>query len=165
MAATADTHPFISCLEKNRDAVRQTYSFKFADQKLNQKLISLLLKKQIPFRVKDDQSIHYKPEDEPQIGNELINRLRDTIFKPWQTLSCPNEWVSRYKQYVVLHGIPFAQEYIDDQEGFLLPRKYRPHSWRMDPPAKSNGLQKREPISSKRGGRLTPTRSSPAACC
>ena len=110
-------------------------SFKFADDELNQKLIALV--KGVRWEqvvIDDDGVVHYSAVDEELMENDLIRSIRDQVFPSWQIISCPKNWTELYKQYMVQHGVPFAEEWIDNQLCFLIPRRYRPHSWKIDAP-------------------------------
>ncbi len=110
----------------------QTYSFKFMDDDLNQRLIALLKKAKIKHAVDDDGVIHYSTADEETVGNELLCSIRTGVFPAWQLLSCPADWTQRYKRYMIQHVVPFREERFNNELCFLLPRKYRPHSWELE---------------------------------
>ena len=61
--------------------------------------------------------------------------IRDKVFPSWQVLTCPKDWIERYRDYMNRHGIPFKEELSDGELWFLIPRKYRPHAWKLDDPA------------------------------
>jgi hypothetical protein len=69
--------------------------------------------------------------DTELVENELIASVRDVVFFPWQIISCPKDWTQRYKNYMRKHGIPYVEELIDNQLCFLIPRAFRPHSWKL----------------------------------
>jgi hypothetical protein len=102
------------------------------NDKLNLRLIGLLKKANIDYVVDRDGAIRYSCQDEAVVGNELIRRIRNEVFSPWQLLSCPKEWIERYKQYMRQKHVEFSEELINSQLCFLLPRKYRPHSWKLN---------------------------------
>jgi hypothetical protein len=112
--------------------MNQTYSFKFIDSDLTQRLLALLKKAKIKHVVDQDGVIHYSRADEETVGNELLYSIRTKVFPDWQLLSCPAEWTERYKRYMIQHGVPFREELFNDQMCFVLPRKYRPHSWDLE---------------------------------
>lgn len=112
--------------------MNRTYSFKFMNDKLNLRLIGLLKRANIDYVVDRDGAIRYSSKDEEVVGNELIRTIRNEVFSPWQLLSCPKEWIERYKQYMRQKHVDFSEELINDQLCFLLPRKYRPHSWKLE---------------------------------
>jgi len=107
-------------------------SFKFAEDDLNRRLMALLKKQGIRYSVDQHGLIHYSPDDEASVENDVIGSIRDRVFSPWQVLHCPKDWVEPYKQYMMQHGIPFKEELNDGQLSFLLPRKYRPHQWKLE---------------------------------
>jgi hypothetical protein len=107
-------------------------SFRFAEDNLNRLLIALLKQHAIKHSVDEEGVIHYAPEDEEAVENDLIPSIRDRLFDDWQVLSCPKEDAERYQHYMARHDIPFKEERIDGQLCFLLPRKYRPHRWKLE---------------------------------
>src|SRR5436190_17369824 len=108
-----------------------TYSFRFLDERLNRLLIVLLEKQGIRHSVSKDGVILYSPGDAEIVENELIKSIRDQVFSPWQIISCPKNWTRRYRRYMTIHEVPFVEELIDNQLCFLIPRTYRPHSWKL----------------------------------
>lgn len=119
-----------------------TLSFKFLEDDLNRRLIALL-KNEIGHAVDENGVIHYSPRDEWSVENDLIGSIRDRVFSPWQVLSCPKEWAERYRRYMVKHDISFKEELSDGQLWFLLPRKYRPHRWKLDDEPVERGARHR----------------------
>src|SRR5882672_4958321 len=107
-------------------------SFRFADDDLNRRLLALLKQKAIRHSVDANGVIHYSPDDEESVENDLIGSIRNRVFSSWQVLSCPTDWSNRYKQYMAQNAIPFKEELIDGQLRFLLPQKYRPHRWKLN---------------------------------
>jgi hypothetical protein len=110
----------------------QSNSFKFLDDHLNHLLLALLRKCKIKHRVDRNGVIHFSSEDEEVVENELICSVRDKAFPTWQLLTRPPEWTERYKKYMSNHGIPFCEEQSNGESWFLIPRKYRPHRWKLD---------------------------------
>ncbi len=109
-----------------------SYSFRFMDDDLNRRLLSLLKSAHVEHRVGPDGVIYYSRDDEETVGNRLLYEVRSKVFPEWQLLSCPRDWTERYKRYMVHHGIPFRQELFNDELGFFLPRNHRPHSWNLE---------------------------------
>jgi hypothetical protein len=109
-------------------------SFRFVDDELNERLIQLLKKSHVSHRVDADRVIHYSSDDEDVIGNDLICSIRDRLFRSWQIVSCPPEWTDSYRQYMAQHEIPFVEETSGDDRRFLIPSRYRPHSWKLEEP-------------------------------
>jgi hypothetical protein len=58
--------------------------------------------------------------------------IRNEVFPSWQILTCPKDWIERYRQYMTQHDIPFTEELANHELWFLIPRKYRPHSWKIE---------------------------------
>ena len=108
-----------------------THSFRFGDDDVNRRLIAQLKKTGLRHSVDKFGVIHYSPEDEEQIENDILSSIRSRIFASWQVLSFPKEWAETYRRYMTQHGIPFAEEWIDGQLGFLIPGKYRPERWKL----------------------------------
>lgn len=102
--------------------------FKFQHPEQNSKLIAALKKAQIKYGVDNDGVIHFLPEDEERVEDMIIS-LRSEIFDEWRTISCPPKSLPQYRQYMEQHHIPYEEEIIDGNVGFLIPRRYRPHSW------------------------------------
>jgi hypothetical protein len=121
-------------------------SFRLLDDSLNRALLSLLKKAKIDYSLDEDGSIHYSAVVNDVVENDLICSIRDQVFPSWQVLTCPNDWVERYRDFMINRGIPFKEELSDGEFWFLIPRKYRPHAWKLDDPARKNRL---EPQSSK----------------
>ena len=111
--------------------MNRTCTFKFMDENLNRRLLALVKKAQVEHTIDVEGVLHYSAKDEDTIGNELIPSIRDDVFSSWQILSCPPDATERYRHYMRRHDVPFAEELIDNQVCFLLARKYRPHSWKL----------------------------------
>lgn len=107
-------------------------SFRFADDTLNRRLITLLKKRAIGHAVGRNGVIHYSPDDAECVENILIDSIRSSVFPFWQVLTCPEDWTRRYRDYMTRHAIPFTEEISDGQLWFLLPRRYRPHAWKLE---------------------------------
>jgi hypothetical protein len=106
-------------------------SFRFLDDKINDRFIRLLESNGVAHSVDRRGIVHYRSENEDVVENEVLAKVRDRVFSRWQVLSCPHETVAGYREYMSHHEIPFVEELIDGEVGFLLPRKYRPHSWKI----------------------------------
>lgn len=125
----------------------RTRSFKFADDEWNRRLLALMQKAGIPGLIDKEGAVHYSLDDEKAVENDLIRSIRDEMFSSWQIVSCPKIWANRYKDHMIRHDVPFIEELIDGQLCFLIPRKYRPHAWKLD----NQGSQAEEtPVFSKR---------------
>jgi len=105
-------------------------SFAFLDGDLQNQLIALVKRAGISHRIDKKGVIHYRSADEQVMGNELICSIRSKVFTRWQTLSCPEDWVGRYRGYMERRRIPFVEELHDGDVGFLLSQEFRPHSWK-----------------------------------
>lgn len=107
------------------------FSFRFLDDDLNQRLLALVRKSDVPHRIDKHGTLHYTEREEEFLENDLICVVRDQVFASWQILSCPKDWTDRYRAYMIKHVIPFREELIDDEVRFLLPRNVRPLSWKL----------------------------------
>lgn len=110
----------------------QQYSFRFVDQDLNRQLLTLLNESKVPHTLDAEGTIMYSAKYEDVVGSELIPRVRDRQFASWQVLSCPSDWLDRYKLYMNRNHVPFKEEIVDGEVSFLIPGNYRPHSWQLD---------------------------------
>jgi len=128
--------------------------FRFLDDELNRRLLSLLKGKQVEHSVDKAGCIRYSETDE-ELMDGLIGTIRANVFPHWQVLTCPEEWVEVYKRYMTDHGIPFRVEWTGDELWFLIPRKYRPHVWKLEEPGAQKAKVKSAPGRSVRNGRLT----------
>ena len=117
--------------------------FRFLDDDLNQRLLALLRKAKIKHGVGKDGVVHYSRDDEEVVENDFVCTIRDTVFPSWQILTCPRDWTVRYKKYMNDHGIPFHEELSNGELWFLLPRKYRPHRWKLDAPIRAERMAMR----------------------
>jgi hypothetical protein len=109
----------------------RTRFFRFEDDALNRRLTDLLKKSSIEYCI-DNGRICYSAQDADVIENELVCSIRTEVFPSWKVLTCPAGWVLRYKRYMVQHNIPFKEELSSDGLWFLIPGKYRPHTWKLD---------------------------------
>jgi hypothetical protein len=104
---------------------------KFRNESLNRKLVELLTEKKASFRIDESGSIVYPENDEAFVENELVSSVRRGVFPSWQVLSCPDEWVDRYRNYMIDHRVPFEEELADEENLFLIPSSHQPHSWKI----------------------------------
>ena len=107
-------------------------SFRFRDDRLHRQFLARLKKRGIKHRVGRDGRIYYSADDEQVVENEVICPIRDGVFPAWQVLTCPREWIPRYTRYMQNHGIPFHEEVSNGELWFLVPRRHRPHSWKLE---------------------------------
>src|SRR5487761_1666332 len=112
----------------------RNYSFKFLKRDLNRAFIRLVKKARIDHIVAKDGLVRYSSDDEERMDNEIVSAVRKMAFPSWQVVSCPREWTGCYRAYMTRHRIPFVQEKSNDEICFLIPRKYRPHSWKIENP-------------------------------
>lgn len=112
--------------------MERSRSFRFLDKDLNQELIRLVKRAKISHSIDKDGVVHYSSDNAEPIENELICSIRDTVFPSWQIITFPDDWTIRYKDYINRHGIPFREEQSNGALSLLIPRRYRPHSWKLD---------------------------------
>jgi hypothetical protein len=122
----------INCRERGDHNVK--FSFRFRDETLNRRLISLIKQSQAHCSVDSRGVVRYAADDVDLIENEIISRVRTSVFPRWQIICCPSEWAESYKQYMLAHGIPHVEELSDRERCFLVPRKFRPHAWKLNEP-------------------------------
>jgi hypothetical protein len=107
-------------------------SFRFSDDQLQKRLVTLLEREgSIPYRLGKDDTLFFSEQDEERMENEFINRIRDSVFADWKLLFSPNDYISVYRAYMSSHNVPFKEELFHDKVTFLMPRTYRPSSWRI----------------------------------
>ncbi len=116
-------------------------SFQFQDAELNRRLIALLKKNAVRHSVDKQGAIHYSPDNVELVENDLISSIRYEVFPSWQILTCPEDWIRCYRDYMARHAIPFTEEIHDGERWFLIPRKYRPHSWKLEEPEAENEVR------------------------
>ena len=104
-------------------------SFRFLNPSLNKKLVASLKKAKVVHTTDASGTIRYSPQFDNQVQNEILPKIRDGVFDSWQLVSCPKNWVSRYKDYMQNHEVPYREELADNELWFLIPRSYRPHKW------------------------------------
>jgi hypothetical protein len=116
------------------------HSFKFLDNSLNRELARLLKKARIDHSIDENGVASYSADNQEFVENDLIGSIRDKVFPSWQILTCPTDWTASYKSYMSRHEIPFQEELSDGESWFLIPRKYRPHLWKLDAPIRKERL-------------------------
>ena len=107
-----------------------TLAFRFQDEHLNDQLAELLKQRRIQFTRDKKGNIIYNSDLEEIVENEMINSIRNQIFRFWKLLSAPDDWLERYQTYMQINKIPYLVEYADDEINFLIPGNLNPHRWR-----------------------------------
>jgi hypothetical protein len=115
-----------------QSAMKYDRWFKFADKHLNEQLLSLVKKSAVPSGIERDGRILYRSEDE-EAFEDLLAEVRDSVFSRWQVLSCPEDWVQKYRSALEDRGIEFQEELNNGAVEFLIPEECRPHRWKMNP--------------------------------
>src|SRR5262249_29902174 len=107
-------------------------SFQFVDMTQQRKLVALLKRAKIKFRLGRKGEVLYSKADVEIVENDLICRVRDEAFPAWQLVFCPADWIEAYRGYMTRNDVPFKEELMDSELCFLIPRQYRPHSWKLE---------------------------------
>jgi hypothetical protein len=106
-------------------------SFLFLDDHLQKRLVSRVRAQGVQHRIGKNGALYYARALEDAVGNNVICSIRSQVFESWQILSCPKDWIARYKHYMEAHAVPFKEEMSNGEHWFLLPRRYRPHQWKL----------------------------------
>src|SRR3954452_23573760 len=94
-------------------------SFRFANDKLNERLIAILGKAAIPYAVDEERYIYYRSDDEERFEDALA-RIRSAVFPAWQILSSPKTWTERYRAEMKKRGVDYQEEWTDGSVDFLV---------------------------------------------
>jgi len=111
------------------------HSFQFLDELMQGELIAELRKRNIAYRATRSGEVLFSAENFEVVENEILCAIRDRKFPAWQIFTCPAEDAEKYRMVMQRDGVPYHEEMSDGALWFLLPRKYRPHSWKIDSPA------------------------------
>jgi hypothetical protein len=114
--------------------MNETRSFKFLDDQLNRDLLKVLKRAKIAHSVDKNGCVIYSVDDKLVVENELIRIIRLRVFPSWAIITCPENWISVYKEYMLQRDIPFTEELHDGDLWFLIEGKRRPHQWKLDDP-------------------------------
>jgi hypothetical protein len=104
--------------------------FRFASDKLNDRLIAFLGKEDIPYAVDEGRYVHYRSENE-EAFEDVLARIRSAVFPEWQILSSPRDWTERYRAEMDKRGVNYQEEWTDGAVDFLISREHKPHAWKM----------------------------------
>src|SRR5437764_6764170 len=105
-------------------------NFRFLNDRLNCFFIHLMLESGLRVNVDDNGVVYFDPADEGAV-EDLLAKIRGARFDDWQILSCPVDWVNKYRQEMKQREVPYIEELNDGQVEFLLPQKYDPHEWQF----------------------------------
>jgi hypothetical protein len=100
-------------------------SFKFLRNDLQQQLLRLFRASGIKHVIDQNAIVHYSSEDEDVVENHLIKSIRDKIYPSWQVLSVPQDWATRYRNYMKSHQISFEEELVNGDGCFLIHQRLR----------------------------------------
>lgn len=109
----------------------KTFSFKFRDNALNQRLLDELRRAGVQHEIDDRGAISYSAADEEIVEGEIIPKIRQSVFSDWQVVCCPKDWADRYREYMERKRIRYVEEESDGKPEFLIAGKARPHSWKI----------------------------------
>jgi hypothetical protein len=132
--------------ELSQVVMHKQHSFKFVDEGLNREFVGSLERAGIDHIVGEGGVVYYSEADQEIVENDLICSIRDMVFPSWQILTFPDGWAENYRDYMSRHDVPLKEEISDGELGFLIPRKYRPHSWKLVGP-----VEKERPARNKVG--------------
>jgi hypothetical protein len=105
-------------------------NFRFLNDRLNSLFIQLLLGSGLRVSVDDNGVVYFDHANEEAV-EDILAKIRDSRFDSWQVLSCPSDWVNKYRQEMKRRKVPFIEELNDGQVEFLLPQNYEPHDWKI----------------------------------
>jgi hypothetical protein len=112
--------------------------FMFLDPFLNEHLLHRVLEAEISHHVSADGAICYSPDDEEAMEKDVIGPIRNRVFPSWQVVTCPAEWTQTYRTYMEENGVEFREERSNGETWFLIPRKHRPHRWKLEKSAQGS---------------------------
>ena len=104
-------------------------TFRFVDPKLNDAFIRLIHENlQVP--VEKSQLVCPEELEEKFMG--YLAEFRRSLFEDWQVLNIPmKDYYYLFKRYMIERNIPYVEEYEDHEIQFLLPKSYKPRTWRI----------------------------------
>jgi hypothetical protein len=107
-----------------------TRNFRFLNSALNVEFIELLERERIQHRVDNNGVVYFDPENEEEV-EDVLAKVRDEQFPAWQILSCPPDWVNKYRREMKRRRIQFVEELNDGKIEFLLSQRNNPHEWEL----------------------------------
>jgi hypothetical protein len=105
-------------------------NFRFLNDRLNFLFIQMLFGSGLRVIWDENGVIYYDANDEEAI-EDILAKIRSVQFSSWQVLSCPAEWVNKYRYEMKRRQVPFFEELNDGQVEFLLPGDEEPHDWKF----------------------------------
>lgn len=103
-------------------------NFRFLNQQLNSLFIHQMLESGLKRNLDDNGIVYFNSVDEEAV-EIILAKIRDSWFDTWQILSCPADWVNKYRQEMKRLNVPFTEELNDGQVEFLIPESCNPHDW------------------------------------
>jgi hypothetical protein len=105
-------------------------SFRFVNETLNRRLLSLLRASALDHSVAADGKVHYHSADEDRF-EDVLAQVRADVFPDWQVLSFPQDWADRYRAALAERAVSYEEELNNGAVEFLLSGHHRPHAWKI----------------------------------
>ena len=103
-------------------------TFRFLDEQLQNRLQAALDEAAVPYCSDDAGAIAYSSADE-EVVDDVISDIRHSVFSEWALLSCPADWIQRYRDYMATRQIPFVEEMNDGEVWFLVSSHVDTDQW------------------------------------
>lgn len=103
-------------------------NFRFLNDRLNTLFINLMLGNGITMAWDENGVIYFNESDE-EVVEDILAKIRSSQFSSWQVLSCPSDWVNKYRYEMKRRHVPFVEELNDGQVEFLVSCDQEPHDW------------------------------------
>jgi hypothetical protein len=104
--------------------------FRFENDRLNDRLINLIGKAKIPYAVDKERFLHYRSDDEESF-EDILARIRNSVFRSWQVLSSSETWTNRYRAEMDRRGVDYQEEWTNGSVDFLISQEHKPHAWKL----------------------------------
>jgi hypothetical protein len=114
--------------EERGGSVTSYRQFRFMNDWLNTLFIQMVASKGLLVKLDESGVVYYDARVEEAI-EDILAAIRESQFSSWQILSCPSEWVNKYRSEMARRKVPFIEELNDGQIEFLLPGDQEPHDW------------------------------------
>jgi hypothetical protein len=105
-------------------------NFRFLNDRLNILFIHLLIVRGLRMTWDENGVVYFDANDEETV-EDILATIRNSQFSSWQILSCPSDWVNKYRSEMKRRQVPFVEELNDGQVEFLLPGDQEPHDWKF----------------------------------
>jgi hypothetical protein len=98
------------------------------NERLQRRLVKLLKARRLAFHIGPDGLVSFDKTLAPRV-EKAVWLVRESLFKEWQTVSFPEGWADRYRNYLLKRRIPFLEEVWHYGIQFLIPGSCRPLRW------------------------------------